>query len=72
MTKIEKAARLMRLARDLQPEDNEAIIQSRIVGLSTELGVNPFYCALMFWTLKESGQIKQTFGDNVKVRFNAR
>ena len=72
MTPNEKLARVATLCRELQDEDNDAIVQSRIEGLAKELRVSPYQCGLMFWALKSGGEFRSMFGNDVKVRFRAR
>lgn len=72
MTPTEKLARVAKLCEELQDEDNDAIVQSRIEGLAKDLKVNEFQCALIYWALKGKGQFYSIFGNDVKVRFRAR
>ncbi len=72
MTPTEKLNRVAKLCKELQDETNDAIVESRIAGLAKELGVNPFQCALLYWTLKGQEEFKAMFGKNVKVKFRAK
>jgi hypothetical protein len=72
MTPQQKLARAATLVRELQHEENEAIVEARIAGLAKELDVSPFQCALMYQTLKMQDGFKAMFGNDVKVRFRAR
>lgn len=72
MTPTEKLARVAKLCEELQDEDNDAIVQGRIEGLSREMKVNPFQVGLIYWALKDKGEFYSIFGSDVKVRFRAR
>lgn len=72
MTPTEKLSRVAKLCEELQDEENDTIIQSRIEGLSKELKVNPFQVGLIYWALKDKGEFYSIFGPDVKVRFRAR
>lgn len=72
MTPTEKLARVAKLAKDLEDEDNEAIVEGRIAGLSKELGVAPFQVALIYWALRGKSEFLTMFGKDVKIKFRAR
>lgn len=71
MNASEKLFRVAKLCEELQHEDNEVIVQSRIQGLAQELKVSPFQCALIYWAIHDKGEFESMFGSDVKVRFRA-
>lgn len=71
MNPTQKLDRVASLCKELQYEDNEAIIQSRIEGLAKDLKVNLHQCGLIYWALKNGGEFQSMFGPDVKVRFRA-
>lgn len=72
MTPTQALGRVANLCRELQDEDNEAIIQGRIEALAKELKVDPFQCALVYQSLKLQDGFKKIFGPDVRVKFRAR
>lgn len=68
----EKLQGVIRLAQELQGEDNPVIVQSRIEGLAKELGVNPYQCALIYWALNMAEDFKDIWGEDTAIKFRAK
>lgn len=72
MTKNEKLQRVIKLCRELVEEDNEIIVQTRLVGFARELKVPVVECAIIYWAVKEADGFKEIFGDDIKISLHAK